>query len=184
MILDKQLYRNYNELYELLLCCYKDVSILKAYEKLQTEKSDLYNKALHISNYFVVLAQKDLALTLWKIYCDSDSNANTVPRFRNTINQLLRNSGYEYKQVNKGKTNKSIENKLKVLRKKFLAHTDMKRNDSKIKICELKELLDAICKEFNNACNAIDDDKVVNISEIDIEIQGTNCYMELLSLYI
>lgn len=183
MILDKQLFRNYNELYELILCCYKDISILKAFEKLQKEKSNLYNMVPHISNHFVVLVQKDLALTLWKIYYDVDSNANTVSKFRNTINKLLRDSDCERRLVKKEKINKSIENKLKVLRRQFLAHTDMKRNDSRIKICELKELLDVICREFNRVCDAIDDDRVVNISEINIGWQDMSCYMELLALY-
>ena len=183
MKLDNQLFRNYNELYELILCCYKDISILKAYEKLQNEKKDLYNMFSHISNHFVVLVQKDLALTLWKIYCDTDSNANTVPKFRNAINKLLRESGCECKQVKQEKINKSIENKLKALRRQFLAHVDMKRNDNRIEICELKEMLDMICKEFNRVCDVIDDDKIFNVSEINIEWQDMSCYTELLILY-
>lgn len=183
MILDKQLFRNYNELYELILCCYKDISILKAYEKLQNEESDSYNMVSHISNHFVLLVQKDLALTLWKIYYDTDSDANTVPKFRNAINKFLRDSGCECKQVKPEKINKSIEDKLKMMRRQFLAHVDMKRNGSKIEICELKELLDVICREFNSVCEVIDDDRIVNISEINIGWQDMNCYAELLVLY-
>ncbi len=183
MILENQLFRNYNELYELILCCYKDISILKAYEKLQKEKSDLYNMVSHISNHFVLLVQKDLALTLWKIYYDTDSNANTVPKIRNAINKLLRDSGCECKQVKQEKINKSTEDKLKMLRRQFLAHVDMKRNNNRIEICELKELLDAICREFNNVCDVVDDDRIVNISEINIGWQDMNCYAELLVLY-
>lgn len=36
----------------MIFCCYKNISILKAYEKLQNEKSDLYNMVPHICNYF------------------------------------------------------------------------------------------------------------------------------------
>ena len=68
------------------------ISVLKAYEKLQNEKIDSYNIVSHISNHFVLLTQKDLALTLWKIYYDTDPNANTIPKFRNVINKLLRDS--------------------------------------------------------------------------------------------
>lgn len=183
MILENQLFRNYNELFELILCCYKDISILKAYEKLQKEKSDLYNMVSHISNHFVLLVQKDLALTLWKIYYDTDSNANTVPKFRNAINKLLRDSSCECKQVKQEKINKSTEDKLKMLRRQFLAHVDMKRNNNRIEICELKELLDTICREFNNVCDVVDDDRIDNISEINIGWQDMNCYAELLVLY-
>ena len=160
MILDKQLFRNYNELYELILCCYKDISVLKAYEKLQNEKIDSYNIVSHISNHFVLLTQKDLALTLWKIYYDTDPNANTIPKFRNVINKLLRDSDCECKQVKQEKINKNTEDKLKMLRRQFLAHVDMERNNNRIEICELKELLDVICREFNRVCDVIDDDKI------------------------
>lgn len=183
MILDEQSFRNYNELYELILCCYKDISILEAYEKLQNEKRDLYNMVIHISNHYVVLLQKDLALTLWKIYCDNDKNANTVSKFRNTINKLLRDSNCKDKQASKEKVNESIESKLKVLRRQFLAHTDMTRSDSRIKICELKELLDTLRREFNRVCSIVDDDRIKEITEIEIELQGMNCRMELLALY-
>lgn len=183
MKLDKQLFRNYNELYELILCCYKDISILEAYEKLQNEKKDLYNMFPHISNHFVVLVQKDLALTLWKIYYDTNSNANTVPKFRNTINKLLRDSGYECKQVKPEKINKSIEDKLKALRRQFLAHVDMKRNNSRIKVSELKQVLDTICRELNEVCDVIGDERIFKVSEINIGWQDMNCYTELLLLY-
>lgn len=183
MILDKQLFRNYNELYELILCCYKDISVLKAYEKLQNEKIDSYNIVSHISNHFVLLTQKDLALTLWKIYYDTDPNANTIPKFRNVINKLLRDSDCECKQVKQEKINKNTEDKLKMLRRQFLAHVDMERNNNRIEICELKELLDVICREFNRVCDVIDDDKIDNISEINIGWQDMICYTELLALY-
>lgn len=183
MILDKQLFRNYNELYELILCCYKDISVLKAYEKLQNEKIDSYNIVSHISNHFVLLTQKDLALTLWKIYYDTDPNANTIPKFRNVINKLLRDSDCECTQVKQEKINKNTEDKLKMLRRQFLAHVDMERNNNRIEICELKELLDVICREFNRVCDVIDDDKIDNISEINIGWQDMICYTELLALY-
>lgn len=183
MILEQQLFRNYNELYELILCCYKDISILKAYEKLQKEKSDLYNMTSHVSNHFIVLVQKDLALTLWKICYDNSPNANTVPKFRNAIYKLLKDCDNKFKPIKNKKTNGNIENKLRMMRKQFLAHADMKRDSSRIEICELKELLDSICNEFNRVCDVIDDDRIVNVSEINIGLQDMTCYPELLVLY-
>ena len=46
------------------------------------------------------------------------------------------------------------------------------------------ELLDVMCKEFNCVCEAIDDDQVVGISEIEIGLQEYSCQMQLLLLYI
>lgn len=183
MILSEQLFRNYNELYTLILSCYKHSSILEAYEQLQKKKSDLYNRVPHISNHFVLLVQKDLALTLWKIYYDKDSKSNTVPKFRNTINELLRNSDCKNKCVKREKINKSIEDKLTMLRKQYLAHVDMTRNDNRIEIRELKELLDIICREFNRICDVIDDDRISSIPKSNIDLQHMLCYTELFALY-
>ena len=96
--LEEQLYRNYNELYSMIMQSYKDISILAGYDKLQTKRSDLYNNARNISNHMVRLAQKDLALTIYKIYLDTNPNANTIPKFRNIINEKLRGSGNADKQ--------------------------------------------------------------------------------------
>lgn len=183
MILNEQLFRNYNELYESILRCYQEISVLEAYEMLQKQQMDLYKRAFHISNLVVLLSQKDLALTIWKVYFDTNKNANTVAKFRNTINTLLKNSGCEDKTVKKEKINKIVLNKLMMMRRQFLAHTDMKRSDSIIKICELKDVLDDICREFNGVCDVIDDDRVVKISEINIGLQEMTCYKELFSLY-
>lgn len=157
-----------------------DRAVLAGYNDLET--TDAHNMALNISNHFVRLVQKDLALTLWKIYYDTNKNANTVSKFRNAINKLLQDSDREFKPVKKEKTNKSIENKLIMMRREFLAHADMKRDSSKIEICELKELLDLICSEFNRVCDVIDDNRIGNISE-NIEWQDMACRTELLALY-
>lgn len=183
MILNEQLFRNYNELYESILRCYQEISVLEAYETMQKQQMDLYKRVCHISNLFVLLSQKDLALTIWKIYLDTNTNANTVAKFRNTINTLLKNSGYEDRTVKKEKINKNIVNKLTMMRRQFLAHTDEMRGDSIIQICELKNLLDDICREFNRVCDVIDDDRVAKISEINIGLQEMTCYKELFSLY-
>lgn len=89
MKFNEQFYRNYNELYTMIKQCYCEVAILEAYIELQKDRPDLYNKVINISNQFVFLLQKDLELTLWKIYYDNDSKANTIPKFRNTVNDIL-----------------------------------------------------------------------------------------------
>lgn len=181
--LNEQLFRNYNELYSLIEQCYKDISMLDGYKELQTERTEWYNTALNISNHIVRLLQKDLALTIWKIYFDLDPNANTIPKFRNAINNELRNSGNAHKQVKKENLDSSFTCKLLSMRKKFLAHTDMKRNDSRIEISDLKDILDTICKEFNNVCNVIDDERVNGILDMEIGIQNMMCRIELSKLY-
>lgn len=183
MILEGQLLRNYNELYELILYCYKNFFILEEYKKLQENKNDLYINSSYISNHFILLAQKELALTLWKIYCDKNPNSNTVPKFRNAINKLLRECGCTDKQIEKENRNSNFENILNEMRQKFLAHTDMKRTDNKIAISGLKRLLDVVCIEFNKVCDIIDDEKIHNISKGVIDREKVQCYFGLYALY-
>lgn len=181
--LNEQLFRNYNELYSLIEQCYKDISMLDGYKELQTERTEWYNTALNISNHIVRLLQKDLALTIWKIYFDVNPNANTIPKFRNAINQELQNSGNGDKKVKKEKLDNSFTSKITSMRMQFLAHTDMTRNDSRIEISDLKDILDTICKEFNNVCNVVDDERVRGISDKNIGSQNMKCQIELFALY-
>lgn len=184
MKFNEQFYRNYNELYTMIKQCYCEVAILEAYIELQKDRPDLYNKVINISNQFVFLLQKDLELTLWKIYYDNDSKANTIPKFRNTVNDILRNCNCPDKQVKKQKGNRKTEETVKIMRRQFLAHTDMTRDDNRIEVSDMCELLDVMCKEFNWICEVVDDDQVIGISENEIGKQKYSCQMQLLSLYI
>ena len=184
MKLDEQLFRNYNELHAMIKQCYRNVAILEAYKIIQKENQDIYASTQDISNHFIILMQKDLVLTLWKIYYDSDSKANTIPKFRNSVNGILRKCNCCDKQVKKEKGNRKVEEIVKMMRRQFLAHTDMTRGDNRLEVSDMCELLDVMCKEFNCVCESIDDDQVVGISEIEIGLQEYSCQMQLLSLYI
>lgn len=138
-------------------------------------------KVINISDQFVFLLQKDLELTLWKIYYDNDSKANTIPKFRNTVNDMLRNCNCPDKQVKKQKGNRKTEETVKIMRRQFLAHTDMTRDDSRIEVSDMSELLDVMCKEFNCICEVVDDDQVVGMSKMKLEnknivVEGS-CYL-------
>ena len=184
MKFNEQFYRNYNELYTMIKQCYCEVAILEAYKIIQKEKQDIYASTQDISNHFIILMQKDLVLTLWKIYYDSDSKANTIRKFRNSVNDILRKCNCCDKQVKKEKGNRKVEEIVKMMRRQFLAHTDMTRGDNRLEVSDMCELLDVMCKEFNCVCEAIDDDQVVGISEIEIGLQEYSCQMQLLLLYI
>ena len=181
--LDEQLYRNYNELYALIMQCYKDVSILKVYMEVQIKELELYSITPNISNHIVWSTQTELSLTLWKIYFDKNSKANTIPKFRNLINEKIRKYGKKNEQIEKAKIKKDVEDKLNLMRREFLAHIDMARSNCRIEISDLSDLLDIMCKEFNNICSVIDDERVNCISERDIELQGFKLQVELLALY-
>jgi len=181
--LDDQTYRNYNELYDMILQCYRNISILDVYKKLQTEKTETYNMYSNISNHIIRLVQKDLALTIWKMYFDIDKKANTIPKFRNTINKTLREFDNRHKKIDKSKFNTDTIKKLECMRMKFLAHTDMTRSNNRIEIFELIEILDTMCNEFNNICSIIEDERVKGITDVNIGFQNMLYQGELLTLY-
>lgn len=183
MRLDEQLLRNYNELADNILSCYKDVAILSNYQRMQVEQSAIYTTFGNFNNHCVLLLQKDLALTVWKIYFDTNPNANTVRKFRNSINLLLRKLNADGVQVKKESINKKFEKTMLNMRKQFLAHCDMTREDSRLEISSIKETLDTIRTEFNNVCNAIDDENVKYISDIELEIIEMTYAIEMASLF-
>lgn len=173
MKLDDQQFRNYCELSYSILQCYKDIAILNYFEMLGKDKTPFLPEVIEVVNHVTILAQKDLALTIWKIKLDNNPNANTVSKFRNKINYELKKEGLSVSSEKKTMLDKELENDLKRMRSQFLAHIDMYRNDGRIEIHKLKKALDVICKEFNSVCNKIDDDRVHEITdsnkmEIDI----------------
>jgi hypothetical protein len=86
--------------------------------------------------------------------------------------------------VKKQKGNRKTEETVKIMRRQFLAHTDMTRDDSRIEVSDMSELLDVMCKEFNCICEVVDDDQVVGMSKNEIGKQKYSCRRQLLSLYI
>lgn len=96
---------------------------------------------------------------------------------------MLRDSDCNYKQLKNEKIERNVEDKLKELRRQFLAHTDMKRNSSRIEISDLKELLDIKYREFNSICDVIDDNRIISINEMDIAQQDILYSTELFTLY-
>ena len=92
-----------------------------------------------VAEHYIKLMQRDLALTIWKIKIDTNSNANTVSQFRNKINQLMKNNNLCVKQVKAIKLDKKIRDDINYIRSRYLAHTDMNRQDSKIEISDLKK---------------------------------------------
>ena len=168
MILDEQLFRNYNELKKMILQGYQDVAILNSFEQMRKNQDEFPETVKGVANHFIVLCQKDLALTIWKIKLDTNPNANTVSQFRGKIGQELRKSDPTAGRIKKYNLDSTLETELTNMRKRYLAHTDMTRGDSQIKISELESALNGIRGEFNATCNVIDDDRVQQITEGEI----------------
>ena len=59
----------------------------------------------------------------------------------------------------------------------------MTREDSRLEISSIKETLDTIRAEFNNVCNAIDDENVKYISDIELGIIEMTYAIEMASLF-
>ena len=69
------------------------------------------------------------------------------------------------------------------MRKQFLAHTDMTRKNSRLEIKKLSELLESIRAEFNNVCDAINDENVKRISDIELGKNEMSYTIEMVSIY-
>lgn len=184
MKLDEQLYRNYSELLDIILQCYIDLTILDSYQKMQMEYKETYKTFANFNSHYILLLQKDLALNVWKIYFDKDSNANTVAKFRNSVNEILRELGKNSVQVKKAKgINPEVEKVLLDMRKQFLAHMDMTRGNGRLEISDMKNMLDIICAEFNNVCDVVNDDDIKRITDIQLGMIEMSYTIEMRALF-
>lgn len=55
MILDEQLFRNYNELKKMILQGYQDVAILNSFEQMRKNQDEFPETVKGVANHFIVL---------------------------------------------------------------------------------------------------------------------------------
>lgn len=113
------------------------------------------------------LAKRDLVLTVWKLYFDSDSKANTV----RSLKRYLYSIGY--KKDCKMKLSKEvslIEKPLRKLRSEYLAHIDSNIDYNTVSIELVVKAFYEIVEMAKCLCDANIDDRAKPISDISIKI--------------
>lgn len=182
MALDEEVYRMYNELRYEITQCYKDIAIIDYYRELQKKGSDILREYATLNNHIIRLAQKDLALTIWKITCDGNNDSNTVHKFRKKVNDILDEKGLGNQRAKKTVYKKGAE-KLCRMRNEYLAHIDRARKDSRLEIDDLTAILEKACEEFYRLCIVFADEKCPAVTIGEYKWEGYRLSMQLAHLF-
>lgn len=83
---NEKYYRRYEDICSLILMAYHDLYLIQTIDEIKPTHTSIGGSTLHVLSHICELAKADLALTIWKIFLDGNSNkANTL----NTLNKRL-----------------------------------------------------------------------------------------------
>ena len=150
----------YNEIMDLLISGYYDALMLQTIDEIRPESKNYAGASFMALVHVSELLKRDLALTIWRIYVDSDPKANTIKH----LNDFLRRNGVETQQK-LTLSNRALKEKLERVRNSFLAHNDVKKSDVTIDISDLYIALDEIRLMLNGLCFPNIDPKVTQLTD-------------------
>ena len=154
---------------------YQALAILSALDRIKS-RINSNDHRFSIIKYLCESAKIDLALSIWKIYFDTDKDANTVKH----LESFLRRNGYQIKGNTKlSSRSKKIEYKLNRMRNTYLAHLDKDQSQISIKIADLESVFLEIVEMVNSLCDKSIDDRVQPISEISTGLLKMNTEIAL-----
>lgn len=167
MCLDNEYYTRCEELYHLILKAYIDKSIIVATEQESVKHladNSFESRKSDVLGHLIELAKNDLALTVWKIYCDNDNRANTLKHLNAYLNSK---EICLHKKTKLSQKFDDLISELDAFRKKFLAHNDSGRTNVSLPLSELYLVLDEIRNIYNDLCSPFIDDRVQKIKDED-----------------
>lgn len=153
-----------NKLYYLIQKAYINRGLLQSiqmYNNAAAKKTlCLGKRSFNVLTHICELIKSDLALTIWKIFLEENTQANNL----RGLNTFLRKNNFN-KNISMRLDHKydSLCSDLKTIRKQTLAHDDITKEKIHINMALLTEMLDAITEIYNGLCDSTIDYRVQQI---------------------
>lgn len=158
---------------------YQDALIIQSIEELNKKNVNVNHPGYFIIYHLCELSKRDLALSLYKIWFDE----NSEERIHN-FNCFLHKEFNSQKNIPlklSVKDNSPLVHSLKNIRDKYLAHLDSKRDETPVDVNALIQLLQEISEILNNIVDCTIDDRIKPIS-LSSKRQYINTLMGLSSM--
>lgn len=141
--------RRYNSLYSLVLQAYADMYMLEAITELRPDSNSLDPDAFYTLRHICELIKSDFALTIWKVLIDeNDGEANTLRTLCTYLGQK-----FEKRIKNKfSQLTLQIAKDIQAIRKKHLAHNDKEKSGVKIKVEDMRLVIEEVREKLNALC--------------------------------
>ncbi len=179
---NEEYFHRYQELKNLIFQGLVDFLILQnmeTYNKVvNDEKKALPSSSFIILKHFCDLVKKDYALVVCKLF-DSDSNANTIESFKQFV---FRNFDLRCTKRISPDSKRFINNDLRPLRNRSIAHNDIQKNGLIVDVSPLKSILLELIDMLNDMCYSDKDDRVEPIKQT--EIDALSYRIKIGSLYL
>lgn len=169
-----------NGLYCMILRAYVDKALLVTMENSTKSENDgsmqLGKRSYHVLGHICELLKYDLALTIWKIYIDNNTKANTVKHLNGYMYKLKMGTK---KSVNLSHNYDAVCDDIESMRHAFLGHNDLKKCNKKIDVKTMYDILDEIREVYNALCDPAIDDRVTRVEEKDVGGINLNAFLGL-----
>lgn len=172
-----ELVRWNGELYQLLLRCYAQVSILEEIERHNTElieqKKNMINAAQEVIEQMKVSVRCDLVLNLWKLYYDPDKTSRTLLNYRAHLRKFLRENLIFVNIKKRKRTPLMIElgDEICYLREQYLTQLTAPESVDELFLQKVKKVLEIIRGQFNETCRPEIDEALMPINKALLEKQ-------------
>ena len=164
---NEEYYRRYEDICSLILMAYHDLYLIQTIDEIKPTHTSIGGSTLHVLSHICELAKADLALTIWKIFLDGNSNkANTL----NTLNSFLRTQCGIKSIMQNSLSCSSVEKDIRTIRKQMLAHNDVEKEPVKINIADMEKALFELRDKLNALCFPDVDERVCQIEDVNLNV--------------
>ncbi len=162
-------YSRYADLCNEVGRAYCAVHILDFFDRVKNVKYNNDDPRYKIIDYLNYLSKQDLCLTVWKIYFDDSTKANTVKR----LHEYLHSIGIDKSiKLRLSPETKNIKKSVNSMRKKYIAHLDVDRDVQSVDMELLTKAFLEIVEMLKGLYDPSIDDRVKEISELTISVQN------------
>lgn len=165
-------YKRYEEIRAFITRAFYDVFILEAIDNFNSAITSgeraFIRPSFLVFRHLSQVIMEDLALSIWKIYNDEDSNANTIQNLNNFMhNKSIKESiQLPSTKLHLSKELKATIDDMKNMRNQFIAHLDRDHFHFRIPVKDLRKVIYALrdmlnslcCKEIDTRVKPLDDD--------------------------
>lgn len=175
--------RRYIRIYALLKSAYMDKYLLEEIDRytkeLNNEKGIIDTRVYSVLTHLCELIKKDLCLIIWKVYCDTNTKANTLM----SLGRFLTSITHKRYPTELSKELRRHKDTISNLRSKWLAHNDTTSTNDSIEIQVLYTILDELREILNSLCDKKVCSSIAILSDfelIPLKLNGVIGFTEML----
>lgn len=170
----KEYLNRYLELQDYLQAAYIDIFCLEEIEKynesIRKDGRALLESSFNVLGHICELLKADLGLTIWKLFFDDDTKANSIKTLKGFLRREFDNSIADSLPKLRLPENLDEPSKqLQLLRNKYLAHADYEKSGASVELFDLKRIVEELRRMLNAMCFKQIDNSVTETTDNNLK---------------